>query len=82
MGKHVSFKHNLAGYRELMKKPETVKVIDGYVQQVAQRAGEGFEGDTITGKNRTQGRVHAGDDSARRATYKDNALLKALGGGA
>lgn len=82
MGKKVDFKHNLAGYRELMKKPETVKVIDGYVQQVAQRAGEGFEGDTITGKHRAQGMVRPVDDGAWRATYKDNALLKALGGGA
>lgn len=81
MGNKVRFKHNLAGYRELMKQPETVKVVDEYVQQVAERAGAGFEGDTITGKNRAQGMVRPVDDSAWRATYKDNALLKALGGG-
>lgn len=48
--------------------------------RIAAVAGKGFTHDVRKGKKRWRGQVKAESFNARKRTWKDNALLKAMGG--
>ena len=70
-----------AGVREVMNSPGMQAILREQAEQVAGRAGEGFEGNVQPGKNRAHGRVYAATWEAVGHNRKHNTLLKALGGG-
>ena len=77
MANKLKFKLNGAGVRELLQSPEMVNVLTGYADQVAEKAGDGF--DVYIGKNRANVSVVASTPEAESKNYKENTLLKALG---
>lgn len=81
MGK-VTVKHNKAGYIELMNSSQMQAILREQAEQVAARAGDGFEVSVQPGKNRAHARVNAATWEAVARNRKHNTLLKALGGGA
>ena len=70
---------NSAGIIELMKSAEMVACCKAYAQQVANRAGEGYEVNTHIGPTRWNAEVKAETKQAYRENMKNNTLLKALG---
>ena len=75
---NVKVKLNSAGIQELLKSSEVSAMVSEFAANVAQNAGEGFEVDVQPGKFRAIARVKPATKSARDATFKNNALLKAL----
>lgn len=71
---------NSQGIQRMLKSPEVQALISEKVNNVAQRAGDGFVGDVRIGRRRTVGRVHATSLKAHKKNMKNNILLKALGG--
>lgn len=75
---NIKFKLNSAGVRALLQSNEVSDMVSEVAANVARNAGEGFEVDTQPGKFRAIARVKPVTKSARDATFKNNALLKAL----
>lgn len=77
----VRIKVNSSGVREYLNSPSVQALLGEKAQQVAARAGAGFESSVRAGKNRAHGRVYAATWQAVGRNRRDNSLLKALGGG-
>lgn len=77
----VDFKLNRAGVRELLRSGEMASICREHANKVKNAAGDGYEVTTYTGRNRVNASVHAETYEARKDNYKNNTLLKALGGG-
>ena len=75
----IKFVLNRSGVREVLQSPEIAAVVKDYTNQVAGRAGTGYEASFMT-KNRAVGRVTAETRKAKKDNSKNNTLLKALGG--
>lgn len=71
---------NREGVRELLKSPEMAAVCRQHADQIAARAGEGYEVTTYTGKNRVNASVHVATKEAYRDNLKNNTLIKAVSG--
>lgn len=71
---------NKAGVRELLQSAEMIQVITYMSNGVASRAGNGYEADVITGKNRVVGHIKAVTKAAKQDNEENNTLLRALGG--
>lgn len=71
---------NSEGVRELLRSPEMMAVCKSHADQIAARAGTGYEVTTYTGKTRVNASVHVVTDEAYRDNLKNNTLLKAVGG--
>ena len=69
---------NREGVRELLKSPEMAAVCRQHADQIAARAGEGYEVTTYTGKNRVNASVHVATKEAYRDNLKNNTLIKAV----
>lgn len=78
MGK-IRIELNSEGVRELLKSQEIAEVCRSHAQEIAGRAGAGYEVTTYTGKTRVNASVHAATDEAYRDNLKNNTLLKAVG---
>lgn len=78
MAQNFKFVLDTAGVRELLRSPEVSNMIDGKVKEIARRAGDGYETNTMTGKNRIQGRVYAESKEAQKDNMDNNTLLKAV----
>lgn len=80
----VEIRWNLAAYREIRTRPQTLAELDAQAEALAARAGDGYEarGPQITG-GRVRGRaaVITATVKAARAEARDHNLLRALGGG-
>lgn len=74
----VKFQLNRAGVRELLRSQEATNVCRTYANAVRNRAGEGYEVDTYTGKNRANASVRAATYKARKENYENNTLLKSI----
>lgn len=77
----VKFELNSAGVVELMKSQEMMDVCKAYADAVRDRAGDGFAVNTMVGQNRVHAMVYATTAKATALNYRENTLLKALGGG-
>ena len=79
MADNVRIELNDAGIKELLKSAEIMAACREQADQIAARAGEGYEVSTYTGKTRVNASVHAVTDKAYRDNLKNNTLLKAVG---
>lgn len=70
---------NSEGVRELLKSAEIAEECRKHAQDIAGRAGTGYEVTTYTGKTRVNASVHAATEEAYRDNLKNNTLLKAVG---
>lgn len=77
---NVKIELNSAGIREMLKSPEIEAECKKHAQNVADKAGDGFEVNTMVGKTRVNAMVYAATNAAYSKNLKENTLLKALGG--
>ena len=70
---------NSEGVRELLKGPDMQALLLERAQEIAARAGSGYETDVFVGRNRANASVFASDPEAVKDNMKNNTLLKALG---
>lgn len=76
--------HVRTGYREYMRTPEVVALLDDSVRRTAEAAGPGFEADVIIGtrgRKTAHGQVRTATDDARRRQAKDHVLERAIDAG-
>lgn len=69
---------NSKGVQELLKSPEMQSVLANYANQVANRAGDGYEARYHLGKKRAYANVYAETAEAKRDNMDNNTLLKSL----
>ena len=70
---------NYEGVGKLLKSEKVLKVCHQYAEQVAERAGDGYEVDDYPdGKTRVNVSVRAATEKARQDNFDNNTLLKAL----
>ena len=74
----VKFVPDSAGIQAFLKSSEVSAMVSEYGARVASNAGDGFEYDTQAGKFRAICRIAPVTNKAKRDTYRNNALLKAL----
>ena len=72
----MQFKLNGAGVRELMQSGEMVSVLESYADEIAARAGEGYN--VHIGPTRANVSVVAETEEAAQDNYENNTLLKAV----
>ena len=72
------FELNSEGVRELLKSSEMAAICKSYADQIAGRAGAGYEVSVYTGKTRVNASVAASTAKARKDNMKNNTLLKAM----
>lgn len=70
---------NSAGVRALLQSQEMQTMLSERAQEIAARAGSGYETDVFVGRNRANASVFASDPEAVKDNMKNNTLLKALG---
>ena len=75
---NMKFKLNRAGVRALMQSAEMQSVLMSHAQAVKSRAGEGYECQAATGKNRAVVFVHAHTRKAMSDNLENNTLLKVI----
>lgn len=78
MSKVVEFELNKQGVRELMQSSEMQSILNEYAKRASEIAGEGFETDSLVGKNRANASIIAKTYQAKKKNSKENTLLKAL----
>lgn len=74
----IKFELNSEGVRELLKSAEMQSILDGYAQEAAVRAGEGYNAETHLGQKRAYANVYAETYAAKRDNMDNNTLLKSL----
>ena len=67
-----------AAVRSLLQSQEVSACVKKEAERVARAAGDGFDTDTYTGRNRINASVFAATAAAERKVFKENALEKAL----
>ena len=72
------FKLNSKGVQELLKSPEMQSILAEYANDVAERAGVGYEARYHVGKKRAYANVYAETAEAKRDNLDNNTLLKSL----
>ena len=77
---NIEIKLNSAGVRQLLKSEEMKNICAEHASNILQKAGDGYEMDTYTGKNRVNAMVMATTPQAMRDNMKNNTLLKAVRG--
>ncbi len=75
---NLKFELNPAGVGQLLKSPELCKVLQTYGNDVAHRAGYGYQAHTSVGKKRANTFVRPKTTEAYYDNLKHNTLLKAL----
>ena len=80
MARKVEIELNSAGIQELLKSAEIQGYCEELAREVANRAGDGYEVDTMVGKTRVNASVYAATKEANKDNLENNTLLKALGG--
>ena len=78
MSKKFDLKLNGAGIREMLKSEEMQSIINEKASDIRNRCGEGYDHNTLVGKNRAVGMVWADTNKARNENSKYNTLLKAV----
>ena len=78
---NVEFKLDLAGLNQLMKSGEMQAILNNAANQIAGRAGDGYEVESAHPISFVAiAAVHARTQEARRDNSENNTLLKAAGG--
>ncbi len=77
----VKFKLNHAGVKQLLQSSEAQSVVSAYASQRIGRLGAGYETETFVGFDRAHAVIKPVTHEARRDTFENNSLLKAIGGG-
>lgn len=62
----------------MLKSPEMVTALAAYGEQVAARAGDGYEMDTYIGKTRANARILTATKEAMNDNLENNTLLTSL----
>lgn len=75
----VKFKLNGRGVAALMKSSNMQSILKNHAANIKNRAGNGYEQDVHSGKNRANARVTAVSEESIKDNYKNNTLLKAMG---
>lgn len=77
-----SFKFELdrAGVGELLKSSEMMAICKEHADRALNTLGDGYEVTTHTGKSRVNASVHATTYKARRETFDNNSIYKAVFG--
>lgn len=74
----VNFKLNLPGLNQIMKSAEMKSELTRYGQQVASRAGDGYESETVEADFVALARISPANYEAVRDNEENNTLLKSL----
>lgn len=69
---------DIDGIRQIRLLPEVYSLVDSAAHGIASRAGEGFVGDTIYGKNRVQGAVKTTSKEAYFRAIHNHTLSKCI----
>lgn len=80
MSSSFKFKLNTKGVGEFLKSEPVKNMISERANEIASRAGNGYEADTQIGQKRATGRVKAATAKAKKDNKKNNTLLKAVRG--
>ncbi len=76
----VVFKLNSAGVQELLKSSEMQGILREYANRTANSAGSGYSSEVKVYKKRAVGRAFPATEEAVGDNFRNNTLLKALGG--
>lgn len=68
------------GFRELRLSPEALEMVEAHADDVAAKAGAGYEASAVYGKNRARASVITADFEAILDNARNNTLIRALGG--
>lgn len=80
MAKKVKIELNSPGIREFLRGPEVQGMLSERARRIAGNAGDGYETDVYSGKNRANAAVWAATDRATADNLNNNTLLKAMNG--
>ena len=80
MSSSFKFKINTKGVGAFLKSEPVKNMISERANEIASRAGTGYEADTQIGQKRATGRVKAATAKAKKDNKKHNTLLKAVRG--
>ena len=69
---------NRQGVRDMLRSDAAKQICGEYAQNILQRCGDGYAGDTFTGKNRVNAMVYAQTRKAILDNAENNTILKAL----
>lgn len=72
------FKLNRAGVRALLQSDPMKSVCEEHARAIRTRVGEGYEINSMVGKNRVNAMVYPKSYQAKKDNLKNNTLLKAL----
>lgn len=73
----VRFELDTAGVGAFLKSSEMMQVAKGYADDIASRAGDGFETKTFAGFDRAHAVVYPATKEANDRNLKENTILKA-----
>jgi hypothetical protein len=76
--------HVRTGYREYMRTPEVVALLQDSVDRTAEAAGDGFEADVVIGgrgRKVAHGQVRTATAEARERQARDHVLERAIDAG-
>jgi len=73
-----TFELDKAGVRTMLQSPEARRACETIAQQIAARAGEGFEVDSSIGRTRARATVFTATSAARKKQAKEHTLQKSL----
>lgn len=79
MSHEVEFVLNLPGLNEIMKSGAMQSILSTAGRRVASSAGEGFDSEVGIGSYAAIGNVYPTDAESAWKSYRENALVKALG---
>ena len=67
-----------SGFRALLRSAEMQDLTKSIASRIQQKAGDGYEMNTLLGVNRATARVYTADKKAFRDNNNNNTLLKSL----
>lgn len=76
--KNITFELNTTGVRSMLQSQDARRICEEVANQIANRAGQGFEVDSSVGRTRARATVFTATPEARRKQAKEHALQKAL----
>lgn len=78
---NVTIKLNSSGIQKFLRDEAVRNLAGGEAKKIAAKANGNYKVSTITAGTRCIATVEAADLSTRKDNYKNNTLLKAMGGG-
>lgn len=78
MAQKCTIELNTSGVRQLLRSTEMQDMTEQIAKGIQQRAGAGYESNTLLGRNRATARVFTADRQAYKDNNNNNTLLKSL----